>query len=60
MRVETLAVEHLHEITWDKAAFEKLVLSKEKKRLIQGLVKNHVVNSASADLIEGKGNGLGE
>lgn len=53
-------MEHLHEINWDNTAFKKLVLGKEKKRLIKGLVTNHVVDSASADLIEGKGNGLGE
>lgn len=45
---------------WDKFAFRRLVLDAEKKDLIQALVKNHLAdtNDTSADLIEGKGNGL--
>ncbi|KAF3766215.1 hypothetical protein M406DRAFT_356236 [Cryphonectria parasitica EP155] len=55
---KTLAVEHLQDINWDTEAFKKLVFDKQKKKLIQALVMNHVVNSSSADIIESKGNGL--
>lgn len=56
---ETLSVEYLQDVVWDTDAFNKLVFNKQKKKLIKALVKNHVVNSASADIIESKGNGLG-
>ncbi|ROV96210.1 hypothetical protein VSDG_04992 [Cytospora chrysosperma] len=55
---KTLSVEYLQDVVWDTDAFNKLVFNKEKKKLIKALVKNHVVNSASADIIESKGNGL--
>lgn len=58
--LETLAVEHLRDVVWDTEAFSKLVFNKQKKKLIKALVKNHVANSASADIIESKGNGLGK
>lgn len=47
-------------MVWDTEAFSKLVFNKQKKKLIKALVKNHVVNSASADVVESKGNGLGK
>ncbi|KAJ0109953.1 P-loop containing nucleoside triphosphate hydrolase protein [Diaporthe amygdali] len=57
---QTLPVEYLLAVNWDKSAFRRLVLDPEKKDLIQALVQNHLANtvSNSADLIEGKGNGL--
>lgn len=55
-----MAVEHLQEVEWNREAFRRLVLKDENKRHIRALVQNHVVNSRSADIIESKGNGLGE
>ena len=43
---------------WNKAAFDRLVLDQDKKYLITAMVKEHVLSDVSADVIEGKGNGL--
>lgn len=53
-------MEHLRPVDWDHDAFRRLVLNSDKKDLIQSLVKNHLADTgnSSADLIEGKGNGL--
>ncbi|GAW24657.1 hypothetical protein ANO14919_142480 [Xylariales sp. No.14919] len=53
-----LLVEHIHDIQWNKKAFDRLVLAKEKKRVITAIVKEHVLMDTSTDVIEGKGNGL--
>lgn len=57
---ETVSVEHLRPVEWDHDAFRRLVLNAGKKDLIQSLVQNHLADAgnSSADLIEGKGNGL--
>ncbi|KAI1131336.1 AAA family ATPase [Nemania abortiva] len=54
----TLMLEYIQPVTWNKTAFERLVLESSKKELIKALVHIHMSNSESADIIEGKGNGL--
>lgn len=54
----TLAVKHIKPVTWNKAAFERLVLKQDKKDLVQAVVMNHLEAGKMADAIEGKGNGL--
>jgi len=53
-----LFVENIQPITWNKDAFKRLVLHPDKKSLITAMVKEHVLSDLSADVIEGKGNGL--
>jgi len=53
-----LIVEHIEPIQWNTKAFERLVLKKEAKELVQALVTVHISNQKSTDIIEGKGNGL--
>jgi hypothetical protein len=45
-------------VTWNKEAFESLVVDDETKELIQALVTNQIAAERSTDLISGKGNGL--
>ncbi|KAJ8133091.1 hypothetical protein O1611_g531 [Lasiodiplodia mahajangana] len=54
----TLMLKYVQPVTWNKTAFERLVLEFPKKELIKALVHIHMSNSESADIIEGKGNGL--
>jgi len=53
-----LLVDDIQEIHWNKSAFDRLVLDPDKKSLITAMVKEHVLSDVSADVIEGKGNGL--
>jgi len=53
-----LFVENIQPITWNKDAFKRLVLHPDKKSLITAMVKEHALSDVSADVIEGKGNGL--
>jgi hypothetical protein len=53
-----LFVENIQPITWNKDAFNRLVLHPDKKSLITAMVKEHVLSDVPADIIEGKGNGL--
>ncbi|KAK0612921.1 P-loop containing nucleoside triphosphate hydrolase protein [Bombardia bombarda] len=53
-----LLVEHIRPTNWNKTAFDRLVLDPDKKSLITAMVTEHVVSDTSADIIEGKGNGL--
>lgn len=55
---ETLAVKHIRPVTWNKTAFERLVLDHDNKDHIEALVTNHLELRTMADVIEGKGNGL--
>ncbi|KAH8168913.1 ATPase family associated with various cellular activities (AAA) domain-containing protein [Sarocladium implicatum] len=57
-RWKDLLVEHIQTIQWNKTAFDRLVLSSEKKSLITAMVKEHVLSDIATDVIEGKGNGL--
>ncbi|KAH8664768.1 P-loop containing nucleoside triphosphate hydrolase protein [Ilyonectria robusta] len=54
----TLYIRHLHEIQWNKKAFEQLVLDPHKKELVEAMVRIHLSSTASPDMIEGKGKGL--
>lgn len=56
--VGQLSVEHINPVQWNKKAFERLVLTSQKKELVKALVTVHVKTSSSTDVIEGKGNGL--
>ncbi|KAL6407257.1 hypothetical protein AUP68_10086 [Ilyonectria robusta] len=51
-------IKHLHEIQWNKKAFEQLVLDPHKKELVEAMVRIHLSSSMSPDMIEGKGKGL--
>lgn len=53
-----LQVKHIEQVSWNKNAFDRLVLEPHKKELIEALVSVHLANSVSNDIIEGKGNGL--
>ncbi|KAF4990646.1 hypothetical protein FDECE_14311 [Fusarium decemcellulare] len=52
-------VEHIQDVQFNSDAFQQLVFSPDKKRLIQSLVEQrHAEDSGFDDLIEGKGKGL--
>lgn len=53
-----LEVDKIHDVQWDKRAFENLVIEKETKHLVQCLVSSRIAAENSTDLIQGKGNGL--
>ncbi|KAI1820846.1 hypothetical protein F4861DRAFT_521315 [Xylaria intraflava] len=56
-----LAADRVNDVNWNKEAFQKIVMNRKAKDLIQALVSNQLAaetNKLSADLIEGKGNGL--
>lgn len=63
-----LYVDHVLDITWNKEAFERLVLPSQTKELVKALVmiraKGHYdtrpdrVSAKRQDIIAGKGNGL--
>lgn len=54
----TLHVDQIRDVEWNTAAFERLVLKYDKKELIQALVTVHLGKTNTADVVEGKGNGL--
>ncbi|KAI9654671.1 MAG: hypothetical protein M1821_005878 [Bathelium mastoideum] len=54
----TLLVEHITPVQWNKTAFDRLVLKAETKEVVEALVTVHISSKQSADVIEGKGNGL--
>lgn len=45
-------------VSWNKKAFQSLVLDERKKELIHALVTVHLATNQMSDIIEGKGNGL--
>ncbi|KAI0543546.1 hypothetical protein F4679DRAFT_577526 [Xylaria curta] len=56
-----LIADRVNDVDWNKEAFQKIVMNRKAKDLIQALVSNQLAaetNTLSADLIEGKGNGL--
>ncbi|CAM1509859.1 Fc.00g001940.m01.CDS01 [Cosmosporella sp. VM-42] len=54
-----LRVDRISDVTWNKAAFRRLVAPDETKELIQAVVTAHGSRTAaSPDIIEGKGQGL--
>jgi hypothetical protein len=46
------------EVQWDMEAFNKIVIHDSTRELIMALVTNKIATTRSADIIEGKGNGL--
>lgn len=53
-----LEVGRISPVTWNKKAFESLVLEDNTKILITALVTNQIAAEESTDLMSGKGNGL--
>jgi len=51
-------MEHIRPVSWNKEAFNRLVLKSKKKELIKALVTVHLTTKQNADVIEDKGNGL--
>lgn len=51
-------MKYIEPVSWNKAAFARLVLKQDKKDLIEALVTNHLKVGSMVDVIEGKGNGL--
>ncbi|KAM0546980.1 hypothetical protein ACHAPJ_010642 [Fusarium lateritium] len=53
-----LDVAYLREVTWNKEAFELLVMEPGTKELVEAVVTNHMDEDRNTDVIHGKGNGL--
>lgn len=55
-----VAVEGLSEVEWEKEAFEKLVLQKDKKEMLRKVSQAHAIgaNKRTDDVIGNKGKGL--
>jgi hypothetical protein len=53
-----LNISQMSPIKWNKQAFDRLVLKREKKDLIKALVVIQIAGNKSTDYISGKGNGL--
>ncbi|MCJ1268457.1 hypothetical protein MMC22_008345 [Lobaria immixta] len=53
-----LNVDRVSDISWNKQAFESLVVNEKTKELVQALITNQLTAEKSTDLIRGKGNGL--
>jgi ATPase family associated with various cellular activities (AAA) len=53
-----LRADRITPVTWNKEAFQNLVLDRKTKDLIQALISNQLDAEKSTDLIRGKGNGL--
>jgi hypothetical protein len=57
-----LAVDRIHDVKWNKKAFEKAfedhVVDEDTKHLVEALVSKQIEAEGSTDLISGKGNGL--
>lgn len=53
-----LMADRVSEVVWHKEAFQKVVIDRKAKDLIQALVSNQLATEVSTDLITGKGNGL--
>jgi hypothetical protein len=51
-------MDHVEDVPWNKNAFRRLVLKKEKKDTIQALVTVHLTTAQNMDVVENKGNGL--
>jgi SpoVK/Ycf46/Vps4 family AAA+-type ATPase len=53
-----LEVDRITDVTWNKQAFENLVVDGDTKELIHALITNQLAAEKGTDLISGKGNGL--
>jgi hypothetical protein len=55
---ETLPVDNISDVQWQKRAFERLVLPSRMKELIKALIMDRKTEKTSSDLFYGKGRGL--
>jgi hypothetical protein len=53
-----LEVDRLCDVSWNKKAFETLVVDDDTKELIEALVSSQLTAEKSTDMVAGKGNGL--
>lgn len=53
-----LAVDNIHDVQWNREAFQSLVIEPKAKDFIEALVVSQLESEKSTDLISGKGNGL--
>ncbi|KAF5597742.1 aaa family atpase [Fusarium subglutinans] len=53
-----LEVDLLQDVTWNKEAFDLLVMERQTKELVEAVVTNHLDEDRDTDVIHGKGNGL--
>ena len=53
-----LVADRILDVKWNKEAFQKVVVDRKAKDLIQALVSDQLAAEVSTDLIAGKGNGL--
>ena len=51
-------MDRISDVTWNKKAFESLVVNEKTKELVQALITNQLAIEKSTDIIDGKGNGL--
>jgi hypothetical protein len=54
----SLLVKHLRPVSWNKKAFDQLVLDPVKKELIEAMVRMHMSSNMSTGVIESKGKSL--
>ncbi|KAL8369867.1 hypothetical protein RB595_000290 [Gaeumannomyces hyphopodioides] len=55
---QDLEVDRIHSVSWNKEAFEHLVIDQDAKDLIEALIRTKLETDQGTDLIRGKGNGL--
>lgn len=53
-----LLVDNAAPVTWNKKAFDRLVLGSKQKEMINALVRQQTESNPMDDIISGKGNGL--
>ena len=53
-----LIADRISDVTWNKEAFQNLVIDRKARDLIRALVSNQLAAEKGTDLIMGKGNGL--
>ena len=53
-----LLADRISDVTWNKEAFQNLVIDRKARDLIRALVSNQLAAEKGTDLIMGKGNGL--
>ena len=53
-----LMADRIFDVTWNKEAFQNLVIDRKARDLIEALVSNQLAAEKGTDLIMGKGNGL--
>lgn len=53
-----ISVDRIFDVTWNREAFQSLVIEPSARDMIQALVTNQIESEKSTDLIAGNGNGL--